>query len=212
MAAVQEVGDNVVMFCPSCGKSLPEDRDRVGARCPSCHDPLYEPPTRMARPARPEEPVCALHPNRESVSPCARCGQHVCETCRTRWRGQVLCLACVHRALDTAEATPAMAQASRRQTRAALLFSLLAWLTCGLGLWLLHQASMGTVASAPLMTLLGLIVLCVAVLPACIGAGQALAALRGLAEQPALAWAGFALGAGYAGLLVGLGIVGLWQP
>ncbi|MFQ3649570.1 MAG: hypothetical protein SNJ75_04500 [Gemmataceae bacterium] len=202
----------MVMFCPSCGKSLPEDRDQVGARCPSCHDPLYEPATRIARPARSEEPVCAIHPKRESVGLCARCAEHVCETCRTRWRGQVLCMSCVRRALDTAEATPAMVQASRRQTQAALLFSLLAWLSCGLGLLLLHQASMGTAYSAPIMTLLGLIVIFAAVLPACIGAGQAVAALRGLADQPAWAWVGFGLGAGYAGLLLGLGIVGLWQP
>ena len=201
-----------MIFCPSCGKSYPDDRERLGARCASCHDPLYEPATRIARPARPDEPSCAAHPNRESVGPCARCGQHVCETCRTRWRGQVLCMGCVSRALDTAEATPAMAQVGRRQTQASLILSILAWITCGLGLVLLNQASMGTVASAPIMTLLGLIVIFVAVLPACLATGQAVAALRGQTDRPALAWLGFGLGAGYAGLLMGLGIVGLWQP
>src|SRR6516225_5045554 len=90
--------------CPSCEYPLPENRERVGARCPSCRDPLYEPP-----------------------GPCGRCGNYLCEVCRTRWRDQVLCPACVERALSSDEATPEQAKAAFRQALVALLLGSGSW-------------------------------------------------------------------------------------
>ena len=89
--------------CPHCDYPVPDDRERVGARCPNCHDPLYEPALRFSRRAREGEASCAAHPGMESVSVCARCNQHLCETCRTRWRNVIICAACVDRALASGE-------------------------------------------------------------------------------------------------------------
>ena len=87
--------------CPSCDYPLPEDRERMGSRCPSCKDPLYEPQGRIGRPVRMGEAACTVHPANESLGPCSRCGNFLCEVCRTRWRDQVLCAACVDRALES---------------------------------------------------------------------------------------------------------------
>ena len=84
--------------CPSCDYPLPADRERLGARCPNCRDPLYEPPGRLGRPAREGEGSCAVHTGVETVGVCARCGNYLCEVCRTQWRGQIICGACVQRA------------------------------------------------------------------------------------------------------------------
>jgi hypothetical protein len=105
-----------------------------------------------------------------------------------------------------------MAAAARRQTQLGLILALGGWLGAGLGLVLLSMARQGSGDSAPTYTLFALMTLVLSCLPASLAAGQSLAALRGQTEQPALAWVGFALGAGYTGLILGLGIVGMWQP
>src|SRR5262245_3809058 len=92
--------------CATCEYFLPADREATGARCPRCRQPLYEPQGRMARPAREEEASCAAHAGMESVGPCSRCLAPMCETCRTMWRGQLCCPACVDRALAGDEAAP----------------------------------------------------------------------------------------------------------
>src|SRR5436190_22134549 len=103
--------------CPSCGFLLPSDRILLGARCPSCHDPLYEPPGRMARVSREGEATCYIHAGMSSVGECARCRHPMCETCRTRWHGRILCSGCVDRILtnplDRAFDTPRLRQARR---------------------------------------------------------------------------------------------------
>ncbi|MBY0228245.1 MAG: hypothetical protein K2W96_03075 [Gemmataceae bacterium] len=196
--------------CMTCDYPVSDDRERVGARCPSCHHPLYEPATRKARPARPDEAACALHPGMESVVDCARCRKHACETCRTMWRGKVLCVACVDAALATAEATPAQAQATAWQAFASLLFGGGAWLVAGLVLLFLRSApSLGE--WAPIALLSGLVVLFALSLLAAVAVGQAVAALRGQAENPHLAVAGLCLGGLYVGVLFGLGALSLWQ-
>src|SRR5262249_34942831 len=98
--------------CPSCDYPLPADRERLGARCPNCRDPLYEPPGRIGRSARDGEGSCAVHAGVETVGVCARCGNYLCEVCRTQWRGQIVCGACVQRALETKEAAPEAARQS----------------------------------------------------------------------------------------------------
>lgn len=196
--------------CSTCDYPISDDRERVGARCPSCHHPLYEPSTRKARKARPDEASCAVHPSRESVIDCARCHKHACETCRTQWRNQVLCVACVDAALGTAEAAPAQALASSRQAFAALVFGGGAWLMAGLVVLFLRAApSMGE--WAPIAILSGLIVLFALSLMAAIGVGQGVTALRGQAENGNLAMAGLCLGGLYVGVLFGLGVLSLWQ-
>src|SRR5947209_9972846 len=123
--------------CPHCDYPIPDDRERVGARCPSCHDPLYEPAERFSRRAREGEASCALHAHMESVGLCARCGQHLCETCRTRWRGVIVCAACTDQALATSEASSEQGRIHSRQATASALLSGGAWLGGGLAVGLL---------------------------------------------------------------------------
>lgn len=197
--------------CEACEYPLSDDRERLGARCPSCHAPVYEPATRFSRKARPDEPQCAAHPGLESVGPCARCTKHVCETCRTRWRGAVLCVACVRQAMDSVEATPAMAQAARSQAFAGATFAAVGWLMAAAGYGLMSAAHSSGGDAAPILTLAAVITAAAGALPAAVGAGMAAAALRGQTERPDWAWTGFVAGGAYAGLVLAVGMMGLWQ-
>src|SRR5262249_17664595 len=119
--------------CPSCDYPLPLDRERLGARCPNCRDPLYEPPERIGRPARDGEGSCAVHTGVETVGTCARCGNYLCEVCRTPWRGQIVCAACVQRALETKEAAPEAARQSFVQALTGFGLGVGAWVLAAVG-------------------------------------------------------------------------------
>jgi hypothetical protein len=194
--------------CPSCDYPLPDDRERVGARCPRCRDPLYEPAGRIPRPARPGEAACPVHAGIESVGVCLRCGEQVCEVCRTRWRREIVCAACVDRALHTHEATPEQARSHRRQARLALLFGGGAWLPSALALGVLQAAG----SQAPvLLTFVAFLIVAGDMLVAALGVGQAVAALRTRGEYMARASLGLLLGGLYVGAGLGAGTLFLWQ-
>jgi len=196
--------------CPGCGYPVPDDRERAGARCPACHDPLYEPAGRHARPAREGEASCAVHAGVESVGACGRCGNYVCETCRTRWRGQVLCAACVDRALAAGESAPAQEREHRRQALASAALGAAAWLVAAAGFFVLSRPAPGGRAGV-VVTFVGLSALAADALLAAAAAGAGLAALRAGGGRRGLALAGLVLGASYVGVIVGLGALGLWQ-
>src|SRR5438874_606425 len=104
--------------CPSCREYLRGSRERLGARCPYCHDPLYEKPSvpeRVIDPTDASENGCAAHPHNLAVGICQRCGNYLCTICRTRWRGRSICTACVERALEARETPPEEARAHFRQ-------------------------------------------------------------------------------------------------
>jgi hypothetical protein len=196
--------------CPSCDYPLPDDRERVGARCPHCRQPIYEPPTRIARTAREGESSCPVHAGMETVGVCGRCGNYLCEACRTRWRGVIVCAACVDRALGTREAAPEQQRAHFRQAVLGLVLGLAAWVLSTLailGVGLL--ASGGEVAIG--LVLLMMLVLAFDVLLACLGVGQAAAALRVRGNHMILATLGLVLGGLYVGAMLGLGTFSLWQ-
>lgn len=197
--------------CPSCEYPLPDDRERLGARCPSCRDPLYEPAGRSGRPAREDEATCPVHPGVETVGLCARCGNYLCEVCRTRWRNQVLCAACVDRALESSEGAPEQDRSHWRQALFSLLFGASAW-----GLSALAVVGMAMVAAAdgkpPLgVAALAVLVVIADVLVAALGVGLAAAALRTRGSHMLLATFGLILGGLYVGAVLGLGTFGLWQ-
>jgi hypothetical protein len=194
--------------CPSCDYPLTEERERLGARCPRCHDPLYEPAGRISRLARPGESACGTHGGMESVGQCARCGEQVCEVCRTRWRGRILCTACVGQAMQTHEATPEHARAHRRQAERALLL--------GGGAWLPSLVALGALALTGgqppvLLTFAVFLILAADVLVAAVGVGQAVAALYTGGEMYKLAGTGLLLGGLYIGVMLGVGTMFLWQ-
>jgi hypothetical protein len=198
--------------CPSCEYPLPDDRERLGARCPNCRDPLYEPAGRSGRPVREDEGACAAHPGIEVVGTCGRCGNYLCEVCRTRWRGQIVCAACVDRALESREAAPEEARAHLRQAILSLVLGGGAWVLFLLILTVAGVAARANNGQIPLaLASLLLVVLLGALLPAALGLGQAAAALRTRGNHMILATAGLIVSGLYIGLLVGLFTFGLWQ-
>jgi hypothetical protein len=194
--------------CPICDYPLPNDRDRIGARCPNCRDPLYEPAGRFARPASPEEAACVAHPESEAVNACQRCGATVCETCRCPWRGQVLCVSCVEHAYAQGEAESEKDRLLTRHSLAALLAGCSAWLLSGLCYYTLrHSDPQSSLGILILQMLLGL----GAGLVALFGVGLGAAALRDRGQHVPLATVGLGLSGLLLGMLLGLVTFTLWQ-
>lgn len=198
--------------CPSCDYPLPADRERLGARCPNCRDPLYEPPGRLGRPARDGEGSCAVHTGVETVGVCARCGNYLCEVCRTPWRGQVLCGACVQRALETKEASP---EASRQNFVHALLS-----LGLGIGAWVLTVAGLlaaglltaaGGAAGLGIAVLIFLLILMAALGLAVCGIGSATSVLRVRGGSMILAVVGLLICCLHVGVFIGMFVASIWQ-
>lgn len=189
-------------LCPSCEYLLPDDRQATAARCPNCCDPLYEPPTRISRPARAGEASCIAHQGRESVGTCARCGNHLCEVCRTAWRGKVLCAACVDRLLrDWGDASEDVIAHTRQAVRSVCL-GVAAWALGVTGLLLKPRFEATTV---PPLAEVGLAILLFVISSlAAIAVGQAIAALRARGPRMVLATIGLALGGLYMGTLMTL--------
>lgn len=196
--------------CPSCDYPLPHDRERLGARCPNCRDPLYEPPGRLSRPVQEGEGACALHAGRETVGTCGRCGNYFCEVCRTRWREQILCLACAEHAFASHEATPEQARAHFRQALIGLLLGLSAWWVFILGVLLIVAVA---AVSRNLTIVIGLLVIVFfisAMLLAVVGAGHAAAALRTRGQHMILATIGLLVSGLFLGVFLGNYILQLW--
>jgi hypothetical protein len=199
--------------CPHCEYPLPDDRDRVGSRCPHCREPLYEPAGRFARPAREGEAVCAAHAGMETVGVCARCGHYLCEACRTRWRGQVVCVACINKALHSGEATPEQERAHFRQAVLAMSLGGGAWALSLLAAWLGWRIAGpgGTSGRGVVLIFLVVLVVIADAFVAAVGVGNAAAALRTRGKYMALALVGLIVSGLYVGAFLGVGALGLWQ-
>ena len=200
-------------LCPSCEYPLPDDRERVGARCPNCRDPLYEPPGRFGRPVREGEGACSVHPECESVGPCGRCGNFMCETCRTRWRDQILCAACVDRVMESKEAAPEQSRTHLRQALTALGMGIGAWVLGVVGFVVaVLAAAVGVAANhgAPTqgtLEVVGLILIAMLLASggaSAFGIGQAVAVLRVRGNHMILATIGLVVGALYVGMFIGV--------
>lgn len=76
-------------------------------------------PTQEQSPGVSPEPAphCALHPEREALETCGRCGNYLCAICISSHAGKIVCVTCADRA--------GAAQPSRRAATSAVL-SLLA--------------------------------------------------------------------------------------
>jgi hypothetical protein len=194
--------------CPSCDYPLPHDRERIGARCPNCRDPLYEPPSRVSRPAREGEGACALHAGRETVGVCGRCGNYFCEVCRTRWRDRLLCAACADRALALQEATPEQVRTHFRQALLSLLMGFGAWGAFVLGM--LFGLASEIARRNPFLALLALLLFVSALVLAVIGTGQAAAALRTRGSQMIMATGGLLISGLFVGAFLGLLLFNVW--
>jgi hypothetical protein len=194
--------------CPSCDYPLPFDRERLGARCPNCRDPLYEPAGHVSRFAREGEGACAVHAGREAAGTCGRCGNFFCEVCRTRWRDRILCAACAERALASREATPEQERAHYRQALFGLLMGLGAW-----AMFVFAQAIVvGVLVSGVgrVLILFGFLFMVGSMLLGVIGMGQAAAAVRTRGPYMGLAVAGTIVDGLFLGVFIGNYLVPLW--
>jgi hypothetical protein len=195
-------------ICPSCDYPIPDDRERVGARCPNCRDPLYEPPGRFGRPVREGEGACSVHPECESVGPCGRCGNFMCETCRTRWREQILCAACVDRALESREAAPEQSRTHFRQALMALVLGVGAWVLGVVGfvvvvLAVIAAGGQQTPATTVIAGLIIIVMFLAGSATAMFGIGQAVAVLRVRGSHMILATIGLTVGGLFIGMFIG---------
>jgi hypothetical protein len=186
---------------------LPHDRERLGARCPNCRDPLYEPPGRVGRPAREDEGACVLHAGREAVGTCGRCGNYFCEVCRTRWRDQILCATCIERVLQSREATPEQAHAHFRQAILGLLMGGGAWIVLLLAVLVIGVAVVG---KNVLLVLIAFVLILSSALLGVLGLGQATAALRTRGQHMIAATSGLIVSGLFLGAFIGFYIFRLW--
>lgn len=200
--------------CAACRAYLPEDREQTGARCRQCGEALYEPP-RYTRPPGPDEGRCATHEQNAATGTCQRCGNYLCPTCRTHWREQVVCVACIERALEAQERTPLEAKAHLRQAVLALVFGIGGWLALLGGLLLLivgiGLAASGENVGGVIVAFLGAMVLLCSVLLSAQGIGQGAAAIRTRGDHMIMATTGLVLSGLHAGALIGLFCFGIWQ-
>jgi hypothetical protein len=142
------------------------------------------------------------------VGTCSRCGNYLCEVCRTPWRGQVVCAACVERALEAGEAAPEQTRAHTRQAVLALVLGIGAWV---LGLLFVFAIAAGAASGQAALILLGVLALAADTLVAALGLGQAIAALRVRGPHMILATAGMVLCGLYLGALIGLFSFSVWS-
>jgi hypothetical protein len=202
----------VRLQCLTCGERVHGDADQIGARCPRCRLPLYEDP-RLAwgsPTGLPDGTRCVVHGDNGAVGTCQRCGNFLCTVCRTRWRHQVVCIACVERALETQEATPAEASGHFRQAILAVLFGVIAWLITLAAAGLFAAGAMGKEPDPGLIGL-GFMLLLVTPFPALLGVGQGAAAVRARGDHLVLATVGLLLSGMHTGALIGLFSMALWQ-
>ena len=66
---------------------------------------------------RVDDARCALHPEREALQPCTRCGNFLCAVCITGHAGHIVCVTCAERAAS---------HGSSRRAVGALVLSVLA--------------------------------------------------------------------------------------
>jgi hypothetical protein len=202
----------VRLQCLTCGERVHGDADQIGARCPRCRLPLYEDPrlawgspTGSANGSR-----CVVHDQNGAVGTCQRCGNFLCTVCRTRWRNQVVCIACVERALETQEATPAEASAHFRQAMLAVIFGVIAWLITLVAAGLIAAGATGKEIN-PVLIGFGFLMLLATPFPALMGVGQGAAAVRARGDHMILATIGLLLSGIHTGVLIGLFSMALWQ-
>jgi hypothetical protein len=185
--------------CPECGERLPGEPDRYGARCPECREPLYDDPPRRRGPA---DGQCAVHPENPAFGTCGRCGNYLCDVCRTRWRDRWLCPACVDLALEGKGALPAEAGDHLRQALLALGLGLCSWVMILLA-FVVALAAREEGPLSPAVVLAGLLIMA-SPLPSVLGLGQGIAAIRARGDHMILATLGLILSGINVGAVIGL--------
>jgi hypothetical protein len=136
----------------------------------------------------------------------------MCETCRTRWRGVVLCAACVERALRAGDAAPESSRQHARHAAYGFAGGVTAWALTGavVGILALLAAKARSQETALLIAAFALLLLLAAVVVALLGLGCSAAALRTRGDGMMLATFGLLLSGLHVGALVGLLLLSIW--
>jgi hypothetical protein len=188
------------MRCPSCRERLPDtpggQEESQGARCPYCREPLFE--VGFERRSR-DVGDCAVHRENPAVGICDRCGNYICDVCRTRWRDRWLCSACVDTALEQNEVQPAERSAHARQAILSLFLSGLSWVAF-IGILIVIIAAM-TSNNLVVVAFAGLLFFLTPI-PAVVGVGLGMAAIRARGDYMLIATIGLVLGAVNVGMFV----------
>ncbi len=200
------------MDCRYCGEYLAGDPDKIGARCPRCREPLYEKPepARLQKEAtRANGGTCATHPRSPAAANCQRCGAAVCPVCRSRWLEEVVCTACLEKALAVKHLRPEEAVAHRRQALLGIGLGGAAWgvvLLAGVPLLGLrgHEGDTGLAITAGVLALLSL-------LPALFGLGLSAAAVRVRGDWLRLATVALCVCGVHLGAVLGLLLFAVWN-
>ncbi len=197
--------------CSTCRKTFADDRP-LGARCPTCRNPFYEPPRFLDSNPGDEDPTCAAHAEALSLGHCQRCGNFMCAVCRTKWRDRWLCPECITRILEAGAAAPEEARTQMLQSVFSAGLGVASWVLV-LGFMVLAglavASSGGNSINIGLM-LLALVVLFASTVPALVGLGLGAAALRTRGNHLLLATAGVVLSGINLGALIGLFTFSIW--
>jgi hypothetical protein len=195
--------------CPACREWIRGEREQVGARCPHCRLPLYERPELFKRRPAQADNQCSAHPGNPAVGACPRCGNFQCDLCRTRWRDRWLCVACVNRALESADVRPEEQRAHFWEALLSLVLGVSAWVLLLLGA-LVAAAAVAGGGDAFVVGLAGLLILATA-LPSVVGTGLGAAALYTRGNHMILATIGLLLSGVHTGALLGLLSFSMWN-
>ena len=133
----------------------------------------------------------------------------MCETCRTRWRDQILCAACVDRALESRDAAPEESRTHFRQAFLAFGLGVGAWVIGVLGVVaaVLAVVAAGGRQTPAILGVVGLIMIAMFLAGgamAVLGIGQAVAVLRVRGGSMILATLGLTVGGAFIGMFIGL--------
>jgi hypothetical protein len=191
--------------CRHCREVLSQPIEKIGARCPTCRMPLFE-KDRHRAPVVDLGP-CGLHADRSAVAKCQHCGKMMCGVCRTRWREETVCTACLDQALRSGGVTPWQARTQNRQAALSVVLASMAWLVLWLAFWPLAALFRGTpdrgAATFALMLFFGSFFFSL------FASGQAAAVIRVRGRRLLMATCGLTLAGLHLGVCLGLVVVNI---
>lgn len=193
--------------CRHCRQVFRTPPEKVGARCPTCRMPLFE--KERQRPPAVDLGPCAEHAEATAVAKCQRCARMMCSVCRTRWAEELLCPACLGRALADGEANPRAVQTQNRQAVWSLLLALAAWGLLLLTLWPLSNLFRGQPDKGIATFAVSLFLL--SFLPALFALGHGTACIRTRGQRLALATLGVCLAGSHLGVSLGTLFLNVWH-
>jgi hypothetical protein len=195
--------------CPYCYRVFRQAPEKMGARCPKCRMPLYEDVSKRRKGAERDYGPCAQHPEAAAITKCSRCEALLCQACRTRWQGEVVCPQCVDHSIADDEPSPQEAQMQTRQAWYSVILAAAAWMLLMLTLApysTFHQQQvMSTMVFGTYLFYLG------SFLPGLFGVGLGVAAIRLRGDHRILATCGLIGSGSQLGIAIGIMVLNLWH-